>query len=110
MGMKTLKRSTLNALPPLYSQEEVSDPIVRAKFFTPWTDWTWYAIEFDGEDTFFGKVVSPLCPEGEFGNFSLSELTSLKGPFGLEIECDKHFEPMSLSQALRLLAVTSKGF
>jgi hypothetical protein len=26
------------------------------KYFTPDSNWTWYASEFDGEDTFFGPV------------------------------------------------------
>ena len=49
---------------------------------------TWFATEFDGEDTFFGKVVSHLCPDGELGCFSLSELKSVKGSLGLGIERD----------------------
>ena len=44
------------ALPALYSQEHVPDPLVRAKFFTPDASWTWYALEFDGEDLFFRRV------------------------------------------------------
>jgi len=26
------------------------------KFFSPWMNWTWYAVEFDGKDIFFGLV------------------------------------------------------
>ena len=29
------------SLPPLYSQEHNQDPVVRCKFFTPWSNWTW---------------------------------------------------------------------
>ena len=47
-------------LPRLYSTEVEPDPMVVVKFFTPWTNWTWYAIERepDGDDfRFFGWVV-----------------------------------------------------
>ena len=27
------------------------------KFFDPWSQWTWYATEFDGKNEFFGIVV-----------------------------------------------------
>ena len=41
-------------MPALYSQEDKGgDAKIAVKFFTPDADWTWYATEFDGEDTFF---------------------------------------------------------
>lgn len=81
-------------LPPLYSNEEcgLNAPAV-VKFFTPDSNWTWYASEFDGKDTFFGLVVGF---DVELGYFSLSELESVRGPLGLPIERDKYFEPTSL--------------
>ena len=84
-------------LPPLYSQEKVKDPIVRAKFFTPDSSWTWYALEFDGDDRFFGLAEGH---ETELGYFTLSELEAGRGPLGLPIERDLHFRPCPLS-ALR---------
>ncbi len=66
-----------------------------AKFFTPDSNWTWYATEFDGEDTFFG-LVSGF--EEELGYFSLSELQSVTGPLGLHIERDIHWTPKPLSE------------
>lgn len=81
-------------LPPLYSGEEQgSEAKALVKFFTPDSSWTWYATEFDGEDTFFGLVVGL---EIELGTFSLSELEEARGPLGLPIERDKFFEPTSL--------------
>jgi len=82
-------------IPSLYSQENVSDPIAQIKFFCPWSSWTWYAVEFDGKDLFFGKVKGF---ETELGYFSLSELENLRGPGGLRIERDIHFQPQPLSQ------------
>lgn len=93
--MMLLTKEIRKRLPPLYTNENIPDPIVQVKFFTPWSNWTWYATEFDGEDTFFGLVFGF---EKELGYFSLSELESLTGPWGLKIERDMHFEPKPLSE------------
>ena len=36
--------------------------------------------------------------EAEFGYFSVRELESVRGPLGLPIERDLHFEPRSLEE------------
>jgi len=97
-GRAFFLESVRKSLPPLYSQENVKDPIVHVKFFTPDSSWTWYATEFDGEDTFFGWVVGF---EKELGYFSLSELETVRGPMGLNIERDIHFVPKPLSQVMK---------
>jgi len=96
--MKLLTQENKNDLPKLYATEKAEDPNAIVKFFTP--DWhlTWYATEFDGKDTFFGKVFSSMCPEGELGYFSLSQLKSIKGPLHLLVERDNHFGPTPLSR------------
>lgn len=96
--MKLLTDEIRHRLPPLYANEHEPDPLVQVKFFTPWTGWTWYATEFDGDDTFFGLVEGL---ETELGYFSLSELESARGPGGLRIERDMYFEPTPLSQFTR---------
>jgi hypothetical protein len=93
--MKLLTEEIRKKLPPLGSQSDNLDPIIIVKFFTPWSYWTWYAYEFDGEDIFFGYVKGHF---NEIGSFSLSELESVKGPMGLTIERDIHFRPKLLSQ------------
>lgn len=93
--MKLLTEELRRRLPALYSTETDRDPIAQAKFFTPWSNWTWYVTEFDGEDTFFG-LVDGL--ERELGYFSLSELESILGPAGLTIERDLHFKPTPLGR------------
>jgi len=81
-------------LPNLYAGEELGlMALALVKFFTPDSNWTWYASEFDGHDSFFG-LVSGF--EVELGYFSLSELQSVKGPLGLSIERDLHFKPQPL--------------
>jgi hypothetical protein len=93
--MRLLTEEPRRVLPALYSTENDKDPVALAKFFTPWISWTWYATEFDGEDTFFG-LVDGL--DRELGYFSLSELESISGPVGLTIERDLYFKPRPLSR------------
>ena len=95
-GDNLLDPGSREKLPPLYSGEELGlMAIALVKFFTPDSNWTWYASEFDGEDTFFGLVNGY---EIELGYFSLSELESVRGPFGLPIERDLHFVPQTLKE------------
>ena len=85
-------------LPKLYENEEYGmEAKALVKFFTPDSNWTWYASEFDGEDIFFG-LVSGL--EVELGYFSLSEIQSIHGPLGLPIERDLFFEPKTLKELM----------
>jgi hypothetical protein len=82
-------------LPRLYSQEEKGeDAIAHLKLFTPWTSWTWWASEYDPEDRLFFGVVEGH--EREYGYFSLDELEALRGPGGLRIERDLHWQPKAL--------------
>jgi DUF2958 family protein len=124
--MELLTDELKNEIPPLGSQRNEDDPMVVVKFFTPWSSWTWYVIEasvqradmyasdapLDTEDRpltmynpehddveFFGYVVGHAA---ELGNFRLSELTEITGPFELKIERDVHFTPSRLS------AITAK--
>jgi len=73
--------------------------MVICKFFTPDFGWTWYAIEFDGNDLFFGYVVGI---EPELGYFTLTELSEFRGVLGLPIERDLWFKPMRLSEVKKL--------
>jgi len=88
--MKLLTMEIRKKLPKLYSTEHIptGEKTCFVKFFNPTGSWTWYATEFDGEDIFFGLVDGF---ELEWGTFSLSELKSVKGPFGLGIERDLYF-------------------
>lgn len=82
------------------SQENIPDPIIIVKYFTPWTNWTWYATEFDeAEWIFFGYVCGQ---ESEWGYFSLQELQSVRSSFGLAIERDLHFVGKHISEVSKL--------
>lgn len=93
------------ALPPLYSQDGKGDEAEAVvKFFTPMSGWTWFATEFDGEDTFFGYVESGLDPSfDEFAYFSLSELEELTAMNGLlpAVERDLYFDTGPVREVAR---------
>lgn len=88
--MDLLTKEIREKLPKLYKTEKTppGEKVCIVKFFQPWGSWTWYAVEFDTRDIFFGLVDGF---ELEWGNFSLQELQSIKGPWGLAIERDLHF-------------------
>jgi hypothetical protein len=94
--MKLLTQEIRQRLPKLYATEKQGNSaLAQVKFFTPDSNWTWYASEFDGQDTFFGLVVGF---EVEYGYFSLSELTAARGVLGLPIERDLYFKPTPLKE------------
>ena len=104
MGQKLMTKALAATMPPLYANEEVPDPMVRAKFFTPWAGATWLVTEYNPETRIiFGWATlgDPEC--AELGYTSLDELESLIGPFGLKVERDIHFTPKPLSAAIRQL-------
>jgi hypothetical protein len=93
-GVNLLDQESRDKLPPLYANEEFGlMALAIVKFFTPDSNWVWYASEFDGEDTFFGLVAGF---DVELGYFLLSELQIVRGPLGLQIERDLHFKPATL--------------
>ncbi len=96
--MKLLTEEIKKILPPLGATAEQADPIAYVKFFNPTGIGTWWASEFDPESgIFFGKADLGFP---ELGTFSLQELESYKGPFGLGIERDIFFNPKPLSKCI----------
>lgn len=92
-----LTQELRKSLPALYACENDKDPIIWVKFFLPGTIWTWYAIEFDGEDLFFGYVAGEFP---ELGYFRLSELESVRGIFNLRVERDLYWTPTPLHKVM----------
>ena len=104
-----LTQEIRDTLPPLYNSEKhpEKEAIAVVKFFSPYSQWTWYAVEFDGEDTFFGLVDGF---EMEYGYLSYSELeavTVFGGVPAVERDCGwsprpvKEIEAEILSRAVR---------
>lgn len=96
-GHALMTTTVARSLPKLYSQEKVEDPVARVKFFGGGSA-VWYAIEFDGEDLFFGWADLGFGG-GELGYFSLSEMQTATKRNGMPaIERDLYFRPRPLSQ------------
>ena len=82
-------------IPKLYATEQEDDPLAVLKYFTPDGSWTWFLTEYDPEQRLaFGLVIGH---ERELGYFSFTELEVLRGPMGLSVERDLHFQPKRLS-------------
>lgn len=87
-------------IPPLYASEETPRDEVKAvaKYFSPYSDWTWFVVEGsrEGDDFIFFGLVYGF--EKEWGYFSLSELESAKkGDLPL-VERDLFFGPTMISE------------
>ena len=94
--MKLLTKTIEKNIPALYAQDgKGKNTMAYVKFFLD--SFTWYATEYSQEEKlFFGKVYSSLCPEGEFGYFSLDELSKVKNRYGCGVERDLYFKPTLL--------------
>lgn len=93
-----LTQEIRDTLPPLYNSEKhpEKEAIAMVKFFSPYSQWTWYAIEFDGEDTFWGLVDGF---EMEYGYFSYSELEAVSVFGGVPaVERDCHWSPRPVKE------------
>jgi hypothetical protein len=101
--MKPITKEIEATLPPLYSQENVSDPVAVVKLFDPCGRYTFYVLEGsrepDGDLLLFGFCRSALGPDcDELGYASLRELESVRRPLGLGFERDLYFKPTPLSE------------
>jgi hypothetical protein len=106
--MKLMTKEILRLLPKLYANEGKPATAVKVplKLFDPCGRLTFYCTEWDGEDILFGYMVSPLGEDcDELGYSSLRELSEVKGPLGLGIERDIHWDPdTTLAEAVPKLA------
>jgi len=88
-----LTKEIIKKLPKLYSQDgkDPKDVPIIAKFFSPYSNWTWYVTEGeqreDGDLEFFGLVRGQ---ETELGYFCLSDLNVKRGGVPL-VERDMSF-------------------
>jgi len=95
--MMLLTKAIRQRLPRAYGTDGDLDVRVAVKFFTPYSNWAWYA--FEGEpvldddgneiDFLFYGLVDGFYPE--LGSFALSELKSTRGL--AIIERDMHYRP-----------------
>ena len=90
--MKLITKPILERLPQIGDTTSDDNPMVWVKLFDAWSQWTWYLIEFDGDDECFSYVKGL---ESELGDFRLSEIQSLCRPH--QVERDRYFKPCRLS-------------
>ena len=77
--------------------KSAKDIKIVLKLFNPTGAGTWYLYEKEDEDIYWGFVNLGCSYEAECGTVSMSELMAFKGRFGLGIERDMHFKPLSMS-------------
>lgn len=76
-------------------KQDIKDPIIVAKFFVSWSNWTWYATAYDEETgLFFGIICGSHI---ELGYFSLDDLKRVRGRMGLGVERDLCWKEKRLS-------------
>jgi hypothetical protein len=89
-----IPKELLKNIPKLYETENILDTVAYIKVFLE--NWTWYITELSKDgDICFGYVISPFGAER--GYFSLEEIKSIKGSFGIGVERDLSFKPTRLS-------------
>tara|TARA_R100000458_G_scaffold306_1_gene246 strand:- start:7114 stop:7395 length:282 start_codon:yes stop_codon:yes gene_type:complete len=90
--MKLLTKALEKKLPAIHSATNKA----YVKWFTPWTYWTWYVMEYDPKTgDCFGYVEGH---EKEMGYFNKKEIEAIQGPFGLKVERDLSFETTSFEE------------
>ncbi len=106
--MKLLTKELEHRFAKLGSQEDKGDDaVVIAKYFTPDSNWTWFATEYDPEDRVFWGLVDGF--EVEFGPFALEEMEAATGPLGLHIERDLWWKEKPLGEVRQMLAKRRAG-
>jgi hypothetical protein len=97
--MKLLTKDILKKLPAQGSTiGQGKDAIAQVKFFTPDSNWTWYAVEYNPDAKMFFGLVDGF--EKELGYFGLEELEQIRGPMGLNLERDLYFDPVPLRELM----------
>ena len=99
MKMKLFTKEILNAFQKQGDTSEMGTDEIKivAKLFNPCGAGTWYLYEKMDEDIFWCFANLGDSQLAECGTVSLSELMSLRLPFGLKIERDMHFKPLSIT-------------
>jgi hypothetical protein len=93
--MKLLTKKIIKDAQAQYDKndEPLENQMVVGKFFTPWTNWTWYLMNMHEDENYCWGIVQGNALE--MGSFLISALKEVDGPFGLKIERDKFFKPIN---------------
>ena len=77
--------------------KSAKDIKIVMKLFNPVGAGTWYLYEKEDDDIYWGFVNLGDIDCAECGTVSMNELMAFRGRFGLGIERDMHFKPLSMS-------------
>ncbi|HLO91598.1 MAG TPA: DUF2958 domain-containing protein [Lentimicrobium sp.] len=77
--------------------KSMKDIKIVLKLFNPTGAGTWYLYEKESEDIYWAFVNLGDPMNAECGTVSMSELLAFRGRFGLPLERDMYFEPLSVS-------------
>ena len=77
------------------SKKSMKDIKIVLKLFNPTGAGTWYLYEKLDEDVYMCFANLGDSEMAELGTVSMQELMSFRGMFGLGIERDMHFDPLS---------------
>ena len=97
-GHKLMTAELEATLPGLYATDgQGGDAVVHVHYFSPYTNWDWYGVEYDpATRTFFGWVDGL---DGEYGYFNLDELEAATLANGVPaVERDLHWTPVTLKE------------
>ena len=109
--MKILTQEILNAFKKQghTGNKSAKDIKIILKIFNPYGGQTWYIYEMDDDDVCWAFVNLGDREMAECGTVSMSELLDFRGMFGLPIERDKFFKPLSISLEEVINIVKSGG-
>jgi len=74
---------------------EMSEIKIVMKHFNPMGAGTWYLYEKLDDDIYMAFVTLGYPEDAECGTVSMQEIEEVRLPFGLKIERDMHFKPLS---------------
>lgn len=104
LGSDFAPSEILSALPALYATEHqnTAEKTIVAKWFSPYSNFRWFAVEFDPETrNAFGYVQSDFS---EWGYFNLDEMQATRIPMFREslegVERDCHWTPCTVAEAI----------
>jgi hypothetical protein len=98
-GHQLLPATLQRKLPPIYSQENVADPLVQVKLFSPYTGAVWYLTEYDPSSNEAFGWADLGHGMGELGYIPIDELEGMNQNGLPLVERDTTWRPVPLSRA-----------
>lgn len=104
---KMMTKELQQKMPALRETEGLPDTErkVVAHWFSVWTGWDWFGIEYDEEDQIVYGFVSGFA--NEFGEFSLTQFEEMNRSRGFAIvERDIAWKPITVAELKREYGIT----